>query len=227
MPKAFPIEFRRDVVAVSRQLGEEGFSVARAMVTGPHLSALRLETSALIDNFVAGHRPPDFWCYTDASTGKPVLYRVHNLEKHASGCSALFRSGVLHDLAAELLGDVDATVCAMIVKTPGVAEVPWHRDRTDAPPGSAINLSLYLDDSTADNGCLEVVPGSHQFPDDADVEEARRAGPRVPVPAEAGDVAVHDVRMVHGSGPNPNGALRRSIIVEYAKAAPLEGSPRA
>jgi phytanoyl-CoA hydroxylase len=210
--------------AVFRQLGDEGFSVARAVVTGAQLDALRSETHALIRGFAMGHRSPDFWCYTDASTGKPVLYRVHNLEAQAApGCAALFHSGVLHLLAAELLGAVDATVCALIVKTPGVAEVPWHRDRTDVPPGSVINLSLYLDDSTADNGCLEVVPRSHRFPDDADVEATRRAGPRVSVPAGAGDVAIHDVRLMHGSGPNLNGALRRSIIVEFAEASGLEG----
>ncbi len=213
---------------MSRHLQDEGFSVARGMVTGAQLDALRSETAALIDAFAAGDRPPDFWSYADAATGEAVLYRVHNLEKQsAPGCSAMFRSGALHELAVELLGDVYATVSAMIVKTPGVAEVPWHRDRIDVAPGSAINLSLYLDDSTAGNGCLEVVPGSHDSPDDAEVEIAQRAGPCVPVPTEAGDVAIHDVRLVHGSGPNPSGSLRRSIIVEFAKAPPREGSPHA
>jgi phytanoyl-CoA hydroxylase len=219
---------RPELTAMPRQLRDAGFGVARGIAKGARLDALRAETSALIDAFAAGHCSADFWSYTEASTGRAVLYRVHNLEKQsAPGCSAMFRSGVLHDLATELLGDVHATVCAMIVKTPGVAEVPWHRDRTDALPGSAINLSLYLDDSTTDNGCIEVVPGSHLLSDEADVEGARKAGPRVPVPAEAGDVAVHDVRLVHGSGPNPSSVLRRSIIVEFAKAAPGEASPRA
>jgi hypothetical protein len=42
----------------------------------------------------------------------------------------------------------------------------------------------------------------------------------VPVPTEAGEVAVHDVRLVHCSGPHPSSVLRRSIIVELVKAAP-------
>lgn len=41
-------------------------------------------------------------------------------------------------------------------------------------------------------------------------------GPRVAVPAESGDVLVHDVRLVHESDDNPSGELRRSIINEFA-----------
>lgn len=207
--------------SVALHLAADGFGVAQNLLTGAELDLLRSETSALVDGFAAGLRSPDFWWYSDATSGRSVLYRIHNLEKQAApGAAALFRSGVLHDLAAELFGTVEATVCAMIVKGPGVAEVPWHRDRTDTPPGSAINLSLYLDDSTSDNGCLEVVPGSHLLPDDEDVEAVKRSGACAPVPAGAGDVTLHDVRLVHGSGPNPGGTLRRSIIVEFARQAP-------
>src|SRR4051812_37747308 len=113
---------RSAVATMTRQLEIEGFSVARGLVARSRLEALQLETRALIEAFASGHRSSDFWWYPDASTERAVLYRVHNLEKQpAPACSALFESGVLHDLAGELLGDVEATVCAMIVKTPGVA----------------------------------------------------------------------------------------------------------
>ena len=52
------------------------------------------------------------------------------------------------------------------------AAVPWHRDRTDVPAGAACNLSLFLDDCNADNGCLRFVPGSHRLDDNAEVESA-------------------------------------------------------
>ena len=60
----------------------------------------------------------------------------------------LFSSGFLHDPARTLMGPVESTVCAMVVKSAAVAGVPWHRDRTNVPAGSAINLSLFLDPST-------------------------------------------------------------------------------
>lgn len=96
--------------------------------------------------------------------------------------------------------------------------MPWHRDRTDAAPVSAINLSVFLDLSTVDNGCFEAVPGSHLLPGDADVVRTRDLGPHVSVPADPGDVLIHDVRLVHGSGGNPSTVLRRSIIVEFANS---------
>jgi len=135
----------------------------------------------------------------------------------ASSIAELFANGPLHDLAAAILGTpVRSTACAMIVKLPYVAAaVPWHRDRTSVPPQTVCNLSVFLDRST-NNGCLEFVAGSHLLPDDADVQATQQRGPRQPVPAEAGDVLVHDVRVVHGSRSNETAAIRRSIVIEFA-----------
>jgi hypothetical protein len=33
--------------------------------------------------------------------------------------------------------------------------------------------------------------------------------------ANRGDVLVHDVRVIHGSGPNSGPSQRRSVIIEY------------
>jgi phytanoyl-CoA hydroxylase len=105
----------------------------------------------------------------------------------------------------------------MIVKMPGLAaRVPWHRDRTSVPPHSVCNLSVFLDDSVPENGCLEFVPGSHLLPDDADATQTCERGLIQPVPATAGDVLVHDVRIVHGSRTNTSTAYRRSIVIEFA-----------
>jgi ectoine hydroxylase-related dioxygenase (phytanoyl-CoA dioxygenase family) len=132
----------------------------------------------------------------------------------------LFSGGVLEGLASRFLGRLGrSTVCAMVVKTNGGAGVPWHRDRADVPPGTALNLSVYLDLSDASNGCFEAVPESHRLLDDADVELARQRGPRVLVSANPGDVLIHDVRLVHGSGDNTGGVERRSIITEFAVVA--------
>ena len=209
----------QDAVTLSRQLQADGFAVARNHVGPNIIDALRSETRELLDGFADGHRSEDYWSYEDAETGSAMLYRVHNLERQgAVRCAGLLADGPLHDLAAALIGPVNATVCAMVVKTPGVAGVPWHRDRTDVTPTSAINLSLFLDRSTVDNGCFEAVPGSHLLPDDADVIRTRDLGQIVSVPADRGDVLIHDVRLVHGSGDNPSNVLRRSVIVEFVNS---------
>jgi len=45
----------------------------------------------------------------------------------------------------------------------------------------------------------------------------------VPVPAEPGDVLVHDVRIEHGSPVSESETGRRAIVVEYFDAAQLAG----
>jgi phytanoyl-CoA hydroxylase len=95
--------------------------------------------------------------------------------------------------------------------------VPWHRDRLGVPAHAVANFSVYLDDSTPDNGCVEFAVGSHVLPDEADVAEVRAAGPVEAAPAAAGDVLVHDARIVHGSAGNHSSRLRRSIIIEFAR----------
>ncbi|MFJ7279791.1 phytanoyl-CoA dioxygenase family protein [Kitasatospora sp. NPDC098663] len=205
------------------RLWADGYTVVPAVVTGPLLERLRAEADALVAAFEAGHRGDDFWHFTREGESAPVLYRVHNLEQQpgATLAAGLFAAGPLHHLAETILGaPARARVIAMIVKMPKVAAaVPWHRDRTDAEPGRAVNLSLFLDDSDPSNGCLEFVPGSHLLADDADAQKVRTAGPVLTVGAQAGDVAVHDVRAVHASRPNPTARPRRSLVIEFVPNA--------
>jgi phytanoyl-CoA hydroxylase len=199
---------------------ETGFAVAPGVVARAVLDELRVEADRLVRRFTdGGYRSDDYWFFEAPGTGQPVLYRIHNLEKQGSSLiTGLFVGGTFHHLAATILGTpARPTVAAMIVKTPGLAAaVPWHRDRTSVPPHVVCNLSLFLDDSNADNGCLEMVPRSNLLADDADVTETHQRGPVQLVTARAGDVVVHDVRTVHGSRPNTTGTYRRSIIIEFA-----------
>jgi phytanoyl-CoA hydroxylase len=103
-----------------------------------------------------------------------------------------------------------------VVKIPHLgASVPWHRDREQVPPGRAVNLSLYLHTSDTATGCLEVVPASQGLEPGIDVETWRTSRAVTRVPAEAGDVTVHDVRLVHGSGANPGSHLGVRIVIEF------------
>lgn len=207
-------------IAVLDQLRLDGFAVAAGAISEPLLSDLRTEAIRLVRRFTdEGYRSDDYWFFNAAGTRQPVLYRIHNLENQGSALiSGLYADGPLHSLAADILAaPARSTACAMIVKMPGLAAaVPWHRDRTSVSPHSVCNLSVFLDDSVPENGCLEFVPASHLLPDDADVTRTCERGPIQPVPAEAGDVLVHDVRMVHGSRRNTSATYRRSIVVEFA-----------
>ncbi|CAM5677962.1 hypothetical protein SALBM311S_02143 [Streptomyces alboniger] len=201
----------------------DGYAVLPQRITEDVLGALRTEADGLIRRFAQdGFRSDDYWHFTPAGTDAPVLYRIHNLENQ--GCPAAARlyagEGPLHSMAASILGvPVRATACAMIVKLPGVAApVPWHRDRTNVPPHTVCNLSVFLDDSDRDNGCLEFVPGSHLASGAEEAEVLQAQGPVRALPLAAGDVAVHDVRIAHASRRNTSPRIRRSIVIEFAPA---------
>jgi len=201
---------------------KSGYGRIPEAIPKPLLSALRNEADGLIRlHGNSEHDSPDYWTFTSSATGQPVLYRIHNLERQSGALHAaqLFAAGPMHALATQVLnGPVSANACAMIVKMPlHAAAVPWHRDRTDVPAGSACNLSLFLDDCDAGNGCLQFVPGSHRLYDGADVQNAVNESPIADLPLRAGEIAVHDVRAVHGSLPNSSRRIRRSIVIEFSR----------
>jgi phytanoyl-CoA hydroxylase len=208
--------------AAIEQFHRDGFTTVTDAVDPSLMTALRAEADLLVQRFTdQGHRSDDYWFF-ERSDRQQVLYRIHRLQQQ--GCAAiaqLYADGPLHTLAGAILGGpVRSTACAMIVKVPGfAARVPWHRDRISVPPHAVCNLSLFLDPSVPENGCLEIVPASHVLADDADVAQVCDCGPIQQIPAAAGDVVVHDVRLVHGSRTNPSGTYRRSIVIEFAPAA--------
>jgi hypothetical protein len=168
-------------------LRNNGFAIIAGAVGETLLSSLREAARHMVRRFVdEGFRSDDFWFFNSPESGDPILYRIHNLEAQDSRpVSELYEDGPLHRLAEAILAvPVRPTACALIVKMPRLAaRVPWHRDRTSVPPHTAYNLSLFLDESVPENGCLEFVPGSHLSPDDADTEQICDRGPIVAVPA--------------------------------------------
>jgi phytanoyl-CoA hydroxylase len=203
-------DFRRD-----------GFACTGPLFAGDVVERLKDGAERLIGRFTEdGYRAEDYWNY-DVEGERPVLYRVHNLEKQDWPEAELLHRPELAELAARFVGEpVVPTAFALVLKEPVRAGgVPWHRDRVNVGPHTVCNLSICLDDAGPENGCLEGVPGSHLLPDDADVAVVRDTGPRVPIPVSRGDVVVHDVRLVHGSGVNPTERWRRTIVIEYADPA--------
>jgi ectoine hydroxylase-related dioxygenase (phytanoyl-CoA dioxygenase family) len=115
-------------------------------------------------------------------------------------------------------------------KPPGARGQALHQDQyyLRVSPGTCIASWLALDDCDEANGCLEVVPGSHQWPllctEKADTTKSF-TDVTVPIPAGtdvrpvimcAGDVMFFHGSLVHGSHPNRTAdRFRRSLIGHY------------
>lgn len=211
----------KDASRLRHEFVTHGTAIVRNVISPQTLRELDVESMALIERFVRdGYRHADYWHFTKRATGRDVLYRIHNLHDQPAPAAIglLSENGSLVSIAESMLGaPATWTAFAMIVKLPEVAApVPWHRDRVDAAPGKALNLSVFLDASDASNGCLQVVPASHQLPDEADAPDIQRNGHVVDIEVAVGDIVAHDVRIAHGSRENTSSRMRRSLCVEFA-----------
>ncbi|HEY1275410.1 MAG TPA: phytanoyl-CoA dioxygenase family protein [Thermoleophilaceae bacterium] len=117
-------------------------------------------------------------------------------------------------------------------KPPGAKSLGMHQDGSYAGylvPPEMVTCWIALDDTRAEGGTIEYVPGSHRWPrtppsrsefhapDDwlAPVREASPDGDepaRVPVVVKAGGASFHHSLMFHGSGPNQATSHRRAIV---------------
>jgi len=91
-------------------------------------------------------------------------------------------------------------------------------------PASALEcviaLRVHLDDSTADNGPLRVLPGTHRLGvlTDAQVHEHAQAVAPVECCAPAGDVIAMRPLIIHASSKCANAQPRRVLHIEYSSS---------
>jgi hypothetical protein len=86
--------------------------------------------------------------------------------------------------------------------------VPAHGDFT-----WAMQAAFVLEDMDEENGCTVVVPGSHQSGNYSD----RSLGKRYPLIAKAGDIAIWDSRLWHGTLDNISGRSRWVLIATFTR----------
>lgn len=108
---------------------------------------------------------------------------------------------------------------------------PWHQDSPYWPILQPKNVQLTawvaLDDADADNGCMAMVPGSHQWGDNIGFLHSIHdfaAMPRffqgheltaVTCPVGKGEVHFHHPLTWHGSGANLSGRPRRAVALHF------------
>ena len=112
---------------------------------------------------------------------------------------------------------------------------PWHQDGDYYPiePLETCTVWISLDGSTPEQGCMRYIPGSHrdrqifshhfehrddytlaQVIDDGQVnlDQARD------IVLEPGQISIHDVYLVHGSGPNLSDRRRMGLVLRIMPA---------
>jgi ectoine hydroxylase-related dioxygenase (phytanoyl-CoA dioxygenase family) len=146
-------------------------------------------------------------------------------------------------VAEQLLGeDAELTGDHAIRKPAGSgAETPWHQDEAYWDPAmryDALSFWLPLQAATAENGCLQFVPGSntervlphHQSGDDAEALEVDDPegyhDDAVACELPPGGATVHGSRTLHYAGPNTTGEPRRAYILTFRLPPEERDEPR-
>ncbi len=141
----------------------------------------------------------------------------------------------LLDLVEPFIGPNIALFASHYICKPGGDGKPvlWHQDGSYWPldPMEVITAWLAVDDSTPENGCMRVIPGSHTGPmlahhahgKDAVLHTEIRqddvdAGRAVDVVIPAGGVSLHHPMLVHGSNPNLSPRRRCGLTIRYIPA---------
>lgn len=163
----------------------------------------------------------------------PPAERINYIRKFwkfsefSDAMAAPARRDDLLDLLTTLIDDQPTMFQDMaLVKPPGGSEKPWHQDKAyfelelDAP---VVGVWIAIDEATAENGCMHIVPGSHREGPvvhfdrrdwqicDTDVQTEKD----VMVPLDPGGALLFDGLLHHGTPPNESTQNRRALQFHY------------
>lgn len=211
-----------------------GYVLLEGVYNEVMLQRLRAESDAVIERARQAAQNPSFlwqgsWL-ADEDRKSLDINGVHDPEYHSAVFLEAMMSPRLLDPIEDILGpNIQVHHAKLIVKPPSKgAPFPMHQDYPYFPHANhtMIACSVHMDDSSEENGCLRVVPGSHKLgplptqpdgdylsPDEYPVEEA------LALPARAGDVLVFSYLTIHGSGHNLSDRPRRNVLFQLRDPA--------
>ena len=205
---------------------DEGWVVPRFRLPPAHVAAMTAALEQLLrDN--PGVRPEKLVsAHVEGDNGEGVRGSRAFLD--------LARDPEIVELVSGVLGDdVILWGCHVFCKPAGEGyETPWHQDGHYWPIRPLANCTVWvaLEDSSVDNGCLRVIPGSHRsrelhehlHEDRSDLTLNQRLAEgtfdkaaAVDIELEPGEMSLHDVYMIHGARENTSSRRRTGVALRY------------
>ena len=219
--------------AFKETFDREGYVIARGLFPPDEVAALTdhymfLRQNGRYKGDSSGVAAPNGDAAADPLKQFPRMIHMHRWDELSMQwiLDPRFREG----LAALLGADPFAVQTMIYFKPPGARGQALHQDQfyLQVQPGTCMAAWLALDDCDEENGCLQVVPGSHLLPElcieEADISQSF-TDVTVPLPPgvtpepvlmQAGDVLFFNGQLIHGSFPNTSAdRFRRSLIGHY------------
>lgn len=173
---------------------------------------------------------------SDALSAGKDSYSISSAHLKHSRIYDLLAHPTLVGVMTDLLGEnVIGWGAHFFCKLPGDGKrVDWHQDCSYWPltPTKSITAWLAIDDADEENGCMEVVAGSHKFglieyiPSGNEsgnvlnqtVTNPEKYGSLTRTPVKAGQMSVHSDLLLHGSPPNESDRRRCGLTLRYCPA---------
>ena len=212
------------------QFDERGFFVLESFFSVEEIC----DIATAIDSFAGDHDRRLRESGTQGISRPGEIAFTANLALKDPRIFAFCAQAKMVQLVTELIGpDVRLYWDQSVYKHPETArEFPWHQDNGYTPviPAQYYTCWLALSDSTLENGCIRVLPGSHmQGPVEHRDSPMGRVGydgpdPGIPVPLKSGSMAVFSSLLLHKSGPNLTDSTRKAYIIQYIPANACSGA---
>jgi ectoine hydroxylase-related dioxygenase (phytanoyl-CoA dioxygenase family) len=224
----------------------DGYLAVPGVIDAERVQALRRVTEAFVERARRLTRSDAVFDLDPRHTAAaPIVRRIKNPADHDPLYAWVSLESPILDIVTELLGpSIRFHHSKLNLKGGHVgAPVEVHQDAAFYPHSNddVLAVGLLLDDATAENGAMSLLPGSHRGPIythyDAqgrfvggmraeDISRLERSGATL-LALPAGSIHIHHYRLVHWSAPNTSPADRRLLINAYsaADAIPLAADP--
>ena len=195
---------------------DRGYVIPDFRLPEPVLADLRADHARLVE------RHPEFRQYCPTL----LAYDLRFLE--------IARTPEILAMVGQILGPDIALWNSSLFAKPAAdgKRTPWHQDGQYWPirPLATCTAWIAIDDSTTENGCLRVIPGSHHGQrlrahrktdaDDVTLNQELLASEYDEAQAadlvlKAGQMSLHDVYLLHGSEPNFSSRPRRGMTLRF------------
>jgi phytanoyl-CoA hydroxylase len=160
------------------------------------------------------------------AVGAGILRKIQSIVDHCPAFAELAQCQRLLDLVEDLIGPTIYYHSSKLMFKPakhgGIK--PWHQDYAywASTKPEQVTCWLPLDDATPENGCMQLIPGSHKWglikhhQPEPQIDLKNVPQEKVLVaPMKAGSLLCFHVLTLHYSGPNRSDRSRRAFIVDY------------
>ena len=216
---------------------EQGYLVFPQLLDPAELATLRNALAEVLREAEGLTENNDKFSITKTDDGGYSVRRIYEPIVRHEAFRALVHNPKILDVVEAIIGpNIQLHHTKLNLKPPSSREArfEWHQDYPFFPHTNfdLLAVMIYLDDSTEENGCLTIIPGSHKFgprnhlfardgafssqlEDKAVLNDPSR-WLKVPVPA--GGMELHHCNMLHSSTANRGTKPRSAMVIQYRAA---------